>query len=76
MAELLICNEVVAGSSPVAGSIAKALVSTTVCECNFATTARWAARWIGDSEATASTYYRDLLPEKAPAVSMPVGGLS
>lgn len=37
---------------------------------------QWAARWIGDSEATASAYYRDLLPEKAPAVSMPVGGLS
>jgi len=36
---------------------------------------QWAARWIGDSEATASAYYRDLLPERAPAVTMPpIGG--
>lgn len=27
---------------------------------------QWAARWIGDSEATAASYYRDLLPEEAP----------
>ncbi len=32
MAELLICNEVVAGSTPVAGSISNRLVSTTVYE--------------------------------------------
>ncbi len=32
---------------------------------------QWAARWIGDSEATASAYYRDLLPERAPEISMP-----
>ncbi len=33
-------------------------------------------RWIGDSEATAAAYYRDLLPEKAPEVSMPTAGLA
>jgi len=27
---------------------------------------KWAARWIGDSEATAAAYYRDLLPEEMP----------
>jgi len=32
---------------------------------------QWASKWLGDSESTASKYYRDLVPEAAPMPDMP-----
>ena len=32
---------------------------------------RWAARWLGDDEATAARFYVDLLPEEAPTPTRP-----
>ena len=46
----------------VAHELRKLACSVWATNCNIS----WAARWIGDTEATAAAYYRELLPEAAP----------